>query len=625
MNRRLVLAALGGTVVLSMARGQEKPLSIDAKFSSGYYNTYTRGETDRSVNFVPVGATFDINGYYLMPELMNFWVQPQLNLGPQASEVGFEGGNGIRTRVNVLRQRAFPLTFRYSNVQLENVYYGSLSQVSAYSLKQRTKELGLTWELKPAGLPGTTIDWGTNAVDSKSGLAQVPDYSSRMNHFNADSKYQRWGWDMDGYAHRQEQISDLYRPQDGGSGASSLQQTVLQTQGSARRSFFVDSELFATAGRQSTSTLLLGLPLNLNTRYVNANLRLFQRRRWKGSLRGVYTSNVASVLLNQLVSSLGSAPGAIVPDAEALAPIHSNLSNLTLNALTSVDLSRGVSLFGSVDRGAIVNNSSRSGPNAQYFTSTAGVSYSATVRRMNVSAQYGRDYGRGSVTGQSGTIAGQNYQMSLQRGTTNGLQVSGSVHGSDQSIHNDQPITQKSFAAEAGLARRVVGVWTGRVGGGWQNGSFNSLTSEFHTGGYTARLGFEHPRFQFNGSLISTLGNSLPIYGQLAGQIALGAVLLAPVRTIPSNFRALTFNAHGYATRKLEFSALWTRSLQHLDGVVANDFGLLDIHMSYHFRRISIEAGYLRSSQIFSSYLATYPETQRGRMYVRITRPAHIL
>ena len=135
----------------------------------------------------------------------------------------------------------------------------------------------------------------------------------------------------------------------------------------------------------------------------------------------------------------------------------------------------------------------------------------------------------------------------------------------------------------------------------------------------------EHPRFQINGSLNTNLGNSFPIYSQLASQIALGAILLGPIQPVPSDFRAMTVTAHANATRKLEMSAQWTRSLQHLNGVVANDFGLLDIRLTYHFRRIQIEAGYLRSSQIFSSYLATYPETQRGRMYVRFTRPAHLL
>src|SRR4029077_12673279 len=150
-------------------------------FSTGYYNTVTRGEANQSLSFVPIGARFDIGGYYLSPDLLSFSAQPELNLGPQASDAGFQGGNGIKLRFTLLRKSIAPLTFRYSNVQVEDAYFGSLSQISGYTLKNRTKDLGLTWELKPHGLPATTVDFGTGSVDSKSGTAGVSDYLSHGN------------------------------------------------------------------------------------------------------------------------------------------------------------------------------------------------------------------------------------------------------------------------------------------------------------------------------------------------------------------------------------------------------------------------------------------------------------
>jgi hypothetical protein len=358
---------------------------------------------------------------------------------------------------------------------------------------------------------------------------------------------------------------------------------------------------------------------------MNTSLRLFQRRRLKVSLRGGYTSNLASLVLNQIVGSLSAGPGSVAPDASVLTPVRNTLANLTMNANSTFELKKGVGLFGSLDRGAILSDSSQGGPAASYFTSSGGVTWAGKMRWGNASAQYGRDFGRGSVTGQSGTIQGQNYQLSVQSGTTDTLQLNASVHGSDQSIHNEQPIDENSFAADMGIGRRVAGRWGVRVGGGWQDGSFHSVSSDFHNRGYTARVGVEHPRFQLNASINTNLGNSLPLYGQYSGQVALSAILADSVRTVPSNYRAMTFTAHANATRKLEISALWTHSLQRLDGLLANDFGLLDIRVTYHFRRIQVEAGYLSANQIFSSYLATYPETQRGRMYVRVTRPAHLL
>src|SRR5262249_1876906 len=139
--RSFVIAAFFVFGIPLTALSQEKPLNVTGTFSTGYYNSYTRGEANQSLSFIPVGAKFDINGYYMMPDFLTFSIQPQLGLGPQASEAGFDGGNGIRIQATLLRKRIFPLTFRYSNVEVQDVYFGSLTQLSSYTLKNRTKDL----------------------------------------------------------------------------------------------------------------------------------------------------------------------------------------------------------------------------------------------------------------------------------------------------------------------------------------------------------------------------------------------------------------------------------------------------------------------------------------------------
>jgi hypothetical protein len=77
--------------------------------------------------------------------------------------------------------------------------------------------------------------------------------------------------------------------------------------------------------------------------------------------------------------------------------------------------------------------------------------------------------------------------------------------------------------------------------------------------------------------------------------------------------------------RKLDFSALYTHSVQHLEGIVVNDFEVIDVYATYHFRRLEFVVGYFNSTQSYSSLIATYPETERGRFYFRIVRPLKIL
>lgn len=621
MNTRnallLMLAAPSAALRLS---AQEKPLQVTGTFSTGYYSNSSRGDVNEDVRFVPLGAKFDINGWLLSPDFLNFTVQPELTLGPQASEAGFQGGNGVSLRATLLRKRNFPLTFRYSNVQTQDVYFGSLTQVSAYTLNNRTKDLGVTWELKPPGLPITTIDWGKGSVDSKSDIAQVPDYLSSMQHVNIDSRYSRWGWNFDGFAHWQDIKSDLFVPQNGNATTSSLTQEVWQYQTSAQRNLTRDSELYITAGDQSTASQLFTIPIDLHTKLASANLRLFQRHRWKTSLRANYTSNFSSQLLTQVISGL-TAPGSLAPDPTVLAPLEQKIANLNLNAITSVDLSHGFGLFGSADQSSLLSSSIATPFSASYFTTSTGITYSGGFSWLRLSGQYARDFGNGSVTGQSGRISGQNYMISAQHGTPDRLQIDGSFHSSDQAIHNALPISSKSSGAEGSVSHNVIGSIRARAGGGWQWGMLESSGTQFKSSGYTARAGIEHRRVQVSAAINDSFGNSLPVYSQYVIYNPVAGGLFSTIPTIPSDFRAMTYTLHANPIRKMEVSAVWTRSIQHLDGILNNDFALLNIYGTYYYRRIQIETGYIKSNQIFLNY----PDTRRGRFYVKISRTARIL
>jgi hypothetical protein len=435
-----------------------------------------------------------------------------------------------------------------------------------------------------------------------------------------DSKYERAGWDLQGFLRRNRQESDLLAPIDGGTQTGSLRETVMQYQGSARRSLLGDSELYVDGGSQSTSSLLFALPIDLSNRYVSANLRLRQKRRWKTSLRANYSSNIASQFLEQAASTLAG-PGAVVPDGNVLAPFSHGMANLSLNGISSFDLGHGLGLYGSLERSALFSSNQGGSLNSDYFTASTGVTYAQKFGWGNLSGEYARELGTGSLIGQSGTIEGQHYVVSAQHGGSGGLTFDGTVHGSDQNVHTAQPLTNKSFSAEGSVADRVAGSFSARVGGGWQWCSIVNAANEFRTNGYTARAGIEHSRFQASVSLNNSLSNSLPFYGQLLDGLGAGPILGIPLAIVPSDYRATSFTLHTNPVRKLELSASWTRSNQHLDGSLSNTFELLNIFTTYHFRRMQLEAGLIRSNQSFLSY----PYTIRQRFYLRIVRGVKIL
>lgn len=601
-------------------RGQERPLTVNGTLSTGYYSTSTRGDANQSLSFEPVGARFEMTGYVLSPELMSLSAEPELHLGPQASDAGFQGGNGIRVGVTLLRKSLAPLTFRYSNVQLEDAYFGSLTQISGYTLKERNRDLGLSWEIKPHGLPSTTVDWETGSVDSKSGTPGIPDYASNGSHFNVDSQWKRAGWELQGFVHRNRQTSDVMMAGDGTPQTGSLSNHVLQYQGTVRRGFLGDSEFFLEGGSQSTASVLFDYPIDLGTRYVTTNLRLTQKRRWKTLVRAGYSSNVTSQMLAQAAGSL-TGIGAAVPDANVLTPFTHGMANLNLNAMTSYTLGHGFTVYDTVERNSLFS-SSQSGPlNSNYLTNTAGLTYAARVSWANFAGDYAREFGAGSLIGQNGSIAGQHYAFSANHRTPNGLNLETSVHGNTQDVHTAAPLSTGSIGMEGSIGERVAGDFSAQIGGGWEWSTIVNAANQFRTSGYTAHAGVHHPRFQINASINDTLSNSLPFYDQALAGLGLNSIVLAPAQIIPSDYRALSFTLHANPLRKFEISCSWTRSAQHLDGVLSNNFELLDVFATYRFRKVQVESGYIVSNQIFSFY----PSTIRKRLYVRFVRSARIL
>ena len=76
-----------------------------------------------------------------------------------------------------------------------------------------------------------------------------------------------------------------------GAEVGTLRETMLQYQGSGRRSFLGDSEMYVDGGQSSTSSLLFTLPIDLATNYASANMRFTQRHRWKSMCARVFVQS----------------------------------------------------------------------------------------------------------------------------------------------------------------------------------------------------------------------------------------------------------------------------------------------------------------------------------------------
>ena len=87
-------------------------------------------------------------------------------------------------------------------------------------------------------------------------------------------------------------------------------------------------------GSQSTSNIVLDQTIDVATRYANMNLRLFQKKRRKTSLRAGYTSNITGLALTQVLDGLVSS-GSIAPDSGVLQSFRRTTSYLNFNGRIS--------------------------------------------------------------------------------------------------------------------------------------------------------------------------------------------------------------------------------------------------------------------------------------------------
>jgi len=602
-------------------RGQEKPLSITGTFSSGYYSTYSRGDGNPPLNYVPLGAKFEMNGYVVSPNFINFIAEPQFNLGPQATDVGFQGGNGIRLQLGFLRKSIVPVTFRYSNIQVEDVFFGGPSQLSGYTQKDRMKDMGVTLQFHRERLPTVTFDWDTSSTNARPDLPGLSNYVSSQERVRTDVRYEIKGWELTGLASRQWLDSTILVAQPDTVNTGALSQTGTQYQASAQRSFLGETgEFNVTAGSLSTRNVLLGMPADLAARYASAVVNFRRHRRLNGSVRANYSSNLASQVLQQTVYSM-AALGSSAPNTNVLAPISNDISSFNVDGLTNLTIGHGFSAFAGLGWSTVGTTIAQNSINATVTTASAGLDYANKFHWGSLSGSYSRQLGVGTFLGQSGTTQGDRYRVSAQHQTQRGFDFEASVQGTDDSLHDAQPYTNRNVITDGTVSAQVSGNFHGSIGGGWQWSDFVSTANDFKTNGYTIHAGVNHPRFQVYASLNNTASNSLPFYNQLFDGIGIGTALLTPLQVIPSDNRTALFRLQARPLNKVEVAVTWTRSLQHLDGYISNNFQFLDAYLRYHYRRIELQMGFFRSGQ---NYL-TNPYIMRQRFYLKVSRTAKLL
>ena len=209
MAAKLVLAA-AGTCCLA----QEKPVSLAGRLYSGFFNTTNRNGAETGLSFVQLGVDLDLYGYLGAPGLIDYRVQPKLTSGPQATEAGFFGGNGVTLTTTFLGRRPFPLRLNYTNLRRENVFFGGITQVSGFRSKNHDRNFGLNWELRAPGLPEIYANYSSSDLKATPDISLLPDYRSKSRNAGLQVKDELGGWDLTGEMRRMKLANTFATPPD---------------------------------------------------------------------------------------------------------------------------------------------------------------------------------------------------------------------------------------------------------------------------------------------------------------------------------------------------------------------------------------------------------------------------
>lgn len=623
-GRRLLAAALLLVGVGLPGLAQEKPVNLTGVFTTGFYSSQNQNGRQAKVTSIPAILNLDLAGYLGHPGFVSYRVQPQLSAGPQASDAGFLSGNGLSLSTTFLGRRSFPLTLTYSNVQREQVAYGSLTRISGLRSTTHARSFGLHWQWRAPHWPHLSFDLGRSRDTLRPDEPIIPDFRSRSRNYALSINDRRWGWTLDGRLHWDNFSSDFANPLLPDFITTQLARDSSSYQLTAQRPLWRGSQVVLNGGVLNSRNSFNDRPFNQDVRFLNALLSFAWGKRWQGGFRSGYTSNVLGTevqeALGSLTSSGGGAPG---PGVLVFVPFQTRVSSLSFSGNLRYQAHRDWSFYGSLSQEKVTTpDGGIAAANANFLNGTGGVSFNRQFSWATLAGQYSLNLGRLDYANLSDSrVLGHAFSLMAQRGTVERLELTASFNASSQRVNQIHALRSGNLSTDVSLGRR----WRALVfrgGLGLQRSSFRDGGLDYSASGLTFRGSLEHARLQLHYFRNAVDGNTFQaLLTDPASSAASSAVLLgAPLRAILSSFRTQTLSLHTTPWRRLDATLSWTQGRQDFDQRVNNDFDQFDLRVGYRFRQLTFEVGYARYTQSFLT-LTSY---QRNRLYFRVSRPFRV-
>lgn len=624
--------AVQALAALSVSMGcmaQVRLTDLGGKVMTGYYSTRAEDLGGQEIHFVPL--TFDLwtAGFLGHPDFLSFDVKPTLTFGPQATEAGFIGGNGVSAATEFLRRRSFPLRLFYNNLRREDVYYGGMSQVSGYRSMNHDVNYGANWDIRRSRWPQIALDWKRSSLTSKPQISYLPEFRTQTSQAGATVTDRRMGWELLATLRRDGIVTDFGYPSGDTISLSKIDQSNTQMEASAQRPVWGGGSLALTGANHKIRSSSGGIQFEQDLKILSAGLYTDGHRRLKTAMRANYLAGAVSRGYRDSVAAYASGrTGLLSPGAVLEALTSQNYSNLSLSADVRYSLFRNLEAYFTANEGRVWAPAHAAVmPEYDYLSGTAGLRFErrfspwATVTG-DAHGTKGRTIYRNAAPGR---IQGAGYTARLQSG--NPERIEGSVSFQEERQRVQQTVLASNQWTnrwgDVALTRKIA-AWglSITVGGGYQRSSYGAFGSEFRGEGYSLNGNFQHSLGQGSYSRFDSRGNTLsPLLAAVGGD---GGAIVAPGLLLPSLDtiqKGQTLILRITPLRRLEASALFTHVYQEMNAAPLNEYRQILVTVGYRFRLLHFEAGYAEWEQS----LLGAPKALRNRLYFRVARPFTVI
>ena len=608
MNRDVLILAVFILALAPRAAGQvnagETRLSLNATISAGYSDDYTNlGASDHSI---AGSGSADLFGSYYNPNFLSFDIQPFYNQSRLNSNFqSITASSGLNASAKIFGGSHFPGSISYSTAFNSSGNYG-VPGLANFITHGNNDVLAVTWGAHPDHLPSLEFSFA-NANNDYSIYGASTRGTLHSETFTVTSVYKVAGFNLNGgyqYNDSRTLTPELLTaevPQHTNSGANSFAFGV-------GHNLPWNGSFSAAATRLDISTTLGDTTIsnNYNTTIdtLTSAVNIAPRAHLNVGADTYYTDNLEGTLYNTLLTA-----GVTVPQNEAQQSSHDlgltgyanyqmPAQHLNLHAFLERQQQTfsGISFASDSYNGMAAYSNTLLGGSFNGVLGLTRTSLDTTHQRLlglNASVNYTHQIRRWTVAGGFGYS--QDTQTVLIAYTTSGYTYSGSL---GRRIH------RRSY-------------W-----GAYVSGARSQLTdqpgSATSTHSYTTSLSL--PRFSINGTYSESSGNGLlGSTGLVSTPVPLPAV--SPAAVVFYNGKSYSAGFGINPVRGLTMSATFAKALSGTQSASIssnNNNEILNILMTYNFRKLSFISGYSRLVQGFS--VSGAPPTMVGSFYVGISR-----